>query len=221
MMIKKAALALLIGIAAPVFAQSVNVDPITDDLKVAMSGDSRAVWLIYDFELDKIDDTIAVLEPIKDRVIVGLADADFEGRFFILEDKLTTAGFKVCEAWGNGMHFATAHAPAGDDGDWENMQLWSALQVSNTDLLAFITDSESYEAAATEWAMGGVVNGVAASNYVFADLFSGELEPRRVTDDNEAGVASSLRYSDSNKGRECFGGTSEPATTTMSPRFES
>ncbi|RWR04392.1 hypothetical protein [Paenirhodobacter populi] len=205
-MIEKTVLGLLIGLAAPAFAQGVSVDLIKDDLKTAMASDSPVVWLIYDFDMVQIDDTIAVLDPIKDRVIVGLADTDFPGRWAMLEGKLNTAGFKVCEAWGSGLHFATAHAPAGDDGDWENMQMWSALQVSDTDLLAFITDSASYDAAATEWEMGGTMKGVAARNYVFADLFSGDREPRRVTDDNEAGISSSLRFSDSNKGRECFDG---------------
>lgn len=201
-MIRKIAFGLLIALSTSASAGGFNPGPVQDDLKSITTGNSRAVWLIYGpFSMEKVDDAIALLAPFKERIRVGITDTD--GRNSMLLDKLNAEGFTICKDWGTGLKFGSAQKPKGD-GNYLNDSMWGALLASNTDLLAVKKDAAGYEEAATEWQMGGAVDGAAKANIVIADLLSEENDPSRITDDNAVGAAANLQYADENRGRDCL-----------------
>lgn len=204
-MMKKIGLGLALALAAPVYAEGLNTSAVKADLEAAIAGDSRIVWMIYGpFALEKMDAAIALLEPVKDRVRVGLADADLPARWIMLEDKLTAAGFTICKQWGEELRFVSAQKPDGLDGDYTNSVMWGALTASNTDVVAFIPRDRSFEAVAGDWEMGGVEQGVAKSFHVFGDFLHEEHDPRRVTEDEKVGAVASLPFADGQAGGECL-----------------
>ena len=182
-------------VAAPAFADMAG------DLSKALNKDGRIVWLIYGvIDREKVEDVIAQLAPVKDRVRIGVYH-DWQSPIWEQwQDRFAAEGFKVCKSWGEGTGLNNGVSQG--SGDLVQEQQWVAMQVSNSDALMIVKGARTAEVIAAEWEMGGVSSGAASGNFVFGNLVSETAKLTRVKDDALASGIVSFSYQ--NGAQSCF-----------------
>lgn len=191
----------LAAVATVMFAGSVMAGSVESDLEKAFAADGTATWLIYGpVDETKLDEALKLLEPVKNRLRVGVYPTVEGHAPSYFQDRIEAAGFKVCRAWGHG---AIVELAPDDSNALQREQYIGTKGVSDSDTLFFDTGDPT--AAATEWEMGGEAPaGSAKDDFLFASLISPNAKFTRITKDAAVGPVASFPHQ-GDEARKCFG----------------